>query len=1782
MQEVSKPHGAQWNAGGSWGTGSNADDGGWSQGPPASGSGWTGTVAGTAAANGTVHDTANWGNAQDLGSVSDWQQPPKPNIIVDRNDKEAWPSIGGDNSESTSENGDDNASVKSGSVISVSSNQGQTHDKTSGPSAIHSQSASSLWSTPNFNGMDSSTWSGGIGIPNSSAANISSVSCNSSMSWTNPLSTSLSSNNQGYNVQSTSSSDFSNQMNLKSVPSSTVASRTTVSGWGVSGAAPGALTQAVSQNQGGNRPQSTVQIQQSSTPRTIVGGGNGGNGNFMQGQMGSGALQPNGPQTSASATVSQPGQKNSSVMSVQQQPQQQGSSNNSAFQSIHGMSASSVFSSKSQAELAWGSIGSGPQSQGSANNAGGDAANAGKGSGNNGQLKSSESAAGGWGAPPPVEGDAKLPDGWSGNPSSSGDWGNSVPSSGSQWDSTPTTKLQGPPHQWPGATPGAGQNQDPPRSQPTSWAEAAGKGLTTNPSNASSNPSASNENTVQTPPQQESNPIDMEFQRAIDSHDGWGQRPVRQDTAWDMSQAPKTQRKPPPATTEKNPNSNMWNNNSGTAIWEASKDNAPAWNGPPGGGPPTGGPPGSGPPGSGPPGGAPPGAIPRPNPQTAQWDGSRNDPKSWTGPPKPRDPNNWGGTSKPEKPVAGQWGGPGGNEASQQGSGQWGNKVEVGSWGNTGEPPGTISTWGETTKGRREVDDGTSLWNSSAGHMQKPPSNWNAPPNQQNTPNTPNSQNNPNMMPMPSMPSGMQTGMPTGMPGGMPTGMPGGMPTGMPGGMPTGMPGGMPGGMPTGMPGGMPTGMQGRPDEWNRGNKPPPPQPGQGSGWGEPPPPNMKGDDSSRWVGNQQQQQARAGGWGETSQWNPKQSTSSSSSSWGEEWNPNERKVRIGNPKPSSTSLSSWVGPDGADMYWNNPPDPSGSSSKSFNWGEKDMIWNHSDNRKDDMMWNEDGSSNYDDADMGTWNDTTQENNSSWSSASGWKFGRRNLVKGGATSRFPGSGNQPQMRSRLLQQLMEMGFQKDEAQHALINNNMSLNHALADLYKQKGASVVKRDDMDVFHPDGAKPKLPGMDIGATDHNDISDTQSESNPFVPNINSMQNTPFPNAQSQLPNQFIANSMKGPSLTQSSQNMNPSIIMPQQQRHIQEKFKVQQQTMSAPPPMPPPTQGMVARGSIPPPNQAAVQQQMAQQQILQQLHLAVKAGLISPQLLNQQLPPPLLIMLQQLLQHQQSLQSHITMQQLLQQNKMGQNLNPMVQRQQLDSINTKINAIKQQILHLQRQISDAQKVLMKPSQQQTPTAMPPNTPAGTLSQQEADPINTLPTDLNNLAISTSQPQPQSKLSQWRRSTSEKDGAPGSSSESVPTTTTTQPNENGALNKAVGSKPNIHQSQSTPNLRYGDLGLANLGGDPTWSNMPTVSSSSENWPSAIGTSSSSITTSSQMPTGKDSATLDVGKDFPKATTSASSTLNLNDSIPEFVPGKPWQGISKSVEDDPHITPGSYSRSYSLSTPKEDDLSSLTKTSPSTSESPSWSKNPQQIGRSWSGVDNVIPTSFSNEVWGVPLPKNASRPPPGLMQQNKPGGNWTGVNRQHSWAGSGSTGNWIGAPSNCLLLRNLTPQIDGSTLRTLCLQHGPLICFYLSLNQGQALVRYNSKEEAIKAQKSLNTCVLSNTTIVAEFVSEAEAVRFAENAMSTSQPSQWSQQQQQSQQYRSTVGGGGMGRSVSTSGVGDLGSWNTTPSVVPMAPGIQNSNSMWGAGSGQGSGGLWGMEDHSASLLGNMLGESM
>ncbi|KAJ8791716.1 hypothetical protein J1605_020438 [Eschrichtius robustus] len=94
------------------------------------------------------------------------------------------------------------------------------------------------------------------------------------------------------------------------------------------------------------------------------------------------------------------------------------------------------------------------------------------------------------------------------------------------------------------------------------------------------------------------------------------------------------------------------------------------------------------------------------------------------------------------------------------------------------------------------------------------------------------------------------------------------------------------------------------------------------------------------------------------------------------------------------------------------------------------------------------------------------------------------------------------------------------------------------------------------------------------------------------------------------------------------------------------------------------------------------------------------------------------------------------------------------------------------------------------------------------------------------------------------------------------------------------------------------------------------------------------------------------------------------------------------------------------------------------------------------------------------------------------------TWSDGGSV-----RPSYWLVLHNLTPQIDGSTLRTICMQHGPLLTFHLNLTQGTALIRYSTKQEAAKAQTALHMCVLGNTTILAEFATDDEVSRFLAQA---------------------------------------------------------------------------------------------
>ena len=69
-----------------------------------------------------------------------------------------------------------------------------------------------------------------------------------------------------------------------------------------------------------------------------------------------------------------------------------------------------------------------------------------------------------------------------------------------------------------------------------------------------------------------------------------------------------------------------------------------------------------------------------------------------------------------------------------------------------------------------------------------------------------------------------------------------------------------------------------------------------------------------------------------------------------------------------------------------------------------------------------------------------------------------------------------------------------------------------------------------------------------------------------------------------------------------------------------------------------------------------------------------------------------------------------------------------------------------------------------------------------------------------------------------------------------------------------------------------------------------------------------------------------------------------------------------------------------------------------------------------------------------------------------------------------------------------------------------------EAFVQYSSKDESLKAQKALNTCVVGNTTILAEFVSECEATQLVEQSSTTmatpTSTSQWSQSSQITNPY--------------------------------------------------------------------------
>jgi trinucleotide repeat-containing gene 6 protein len=263
-----------------------------------------------------------------------------------------------------------------------------------------------------------------------------------------------------------------------------------------------------------------------------------------------------------------------------------------------------------------------------------------------------------------------------------------------------------------------------------------------------------------------------------------------------------------------------------------------------------------------------------------------------------------------------------------------------------------------------------------------------------------------------------------------------------------------------------------------------------------------------------------------------------------------------------------------------------------------------------------------------------------------------------------------------------------------------------------------------------------------------------------------------------------------------------------------------------------------------------------------MAVQAGHLNAQILNQPLAPQTLLLLNQLLQQIKALQ------QCQQQHAMavqaagargGAGANNPSSNQALLHISVQITKHKQQITNLQNQITAQQAQYLKNQQQQQ--HQPPMGGGGMPVPDGGD----LSLSLGNLALSGgdhSQQQQQqaaaggSKLTKWIKS--------GDASASG------NPQQDPDFSRAPGSSKSNNSQQPSPNILLDPSG--------PWSNgnNGAAAATSGGWPDSSNSSDKNI----------NNGGMDVEPDF---------------GIPEFVPGKAWKGTTiKDPSEDPTLTPGS------------------------------------------------------------------------------------------------------------------------------------------------------------------------------------------------------------------------------------------------------------------------------------------
>uniref|UniRef100_A0A6G1S5M6 Protein Gawky n=1 Tax=Aceria tosichella TaxID=561515 RepID=A0A6G1S5M6_9ACAR len=399
--------------------------------------------------------------------------------------------------------------------------------------------------------------------------------------------------------------------------------------------------------------------------------------------------------------------------------------------------------------------------------------------------------------------------------------------------------------------------------------------------------------------------------------------------------------------------------------------------------------------------------------------------------------------------------------------------------------------------------------------------------------------------------------------------------------------------------------------------------------------------------------------------------------------------------------------------------------------------------------------------------------------------------------------------------------------------------------------------------------------------------------------------------------------------SSNTSPSSQQNRNQQHISNKpstishnfDQVQQQSNALSSQANQPNRGIGLSSNVPPKHQHQLTT------MVQQIQLAVQAGHLNPQILNQPLAPVTLQLLYQLLQQIRSL------------HQLQMKFNQPGSHQAAYSV--QMTKTKQNILNLQNQIAAQQAMHMKQTQTHNISSRQPSMPniatggmGGNLGpalppgiSQSGDSFrsgnsvgdfhgqalvnnfgadsmtaNGLATSLSHMTLGGAGMVHSSRFDQpWR--------APANKQHQSTMGPSAFANHN-LMNAAPGGMQKSMLNPSSGNGGSSYIGMQQ-GGEFARAPGPASSMMDNNMTSKpFGMTNRSASTWSAF---GNSSSNDSEPEWPKSTTSSgissgntTQPSNAFDLVPEFEPGKPWRGsmLMRSVEDDPTMTPGSMARS--------------------------------------------------------------------------------------------------------------------------------------------------------------------------------------------------------------------------------------------------------------------------------------